>query len=166
MTKRLAMICAAAIFSIGLTSPSVQANDSEISRRSLQGISAVSVDVEDLSDGAKALGLSEEAIRTDVELKLRLAGIRVVAVEEDVKVPGMPTLYVNPQVLSNAKALSITVELQQNVLLERNGQRAVNVTTWEVGGVGMNPTAQSIRDNIKDFVDQFLNAWLSVNPKK
>jgi hypothetical protein len=54
MTKLLAMICVAAIFSIGLTSPSVQANDSEITRRSFQGIGAMSVEVESLSDGAIA----------------------------------------------------------------------------------------------------------------
>jgi hypothetical protein len=126
----------------------------------------MSVEVEDLSDGAKALGLSAETIQTDVELKLRLAGIRVVTAEEDLKVPGMPTLYVNPQVLSNSKAMSISIALDQNVVLDRNGQRQVGIKTWEVGAVGVNPSAEGIRSEIKDLVDQFLNAWLSVNPKK
>jgi hypothetical protein len=30
----------------------------------------------------------------------------------------------------------------------------------------LHPTAQSIRDDVKDLCDQFLNDWLSVNPKK
>ena len=163
---RQAMICVAAVFLIGFTFPSVQASDSEISRKSLQGISAISVEVEDLSDGAKALGLSAETIRTDVELKLRLAGIRVVTEDEDLKLPGMPSLYVIATVVNSSKAVSIIVELQQNVTLERNGQRAVGATTWDAGAVGVNLTAEDIRDKIKDLVDQFLNAWLSVNPKK
>jgi hypothetical protein len=118
----------------------------------------MSVNVEDLSGGAKLLGLTAETIQTDVELKLRLAGMRVVTNKEVIELPGMPTLYVDAQVLSNAKAVSIRVELQQNVLLERNGQHAVGVTTWDVGAVGMNLAAQDIRDKIKDLVDTFLNA--------
>ena len=161
-----AMICVAVVLFNALTSSSTQANDSEISRKSLQGIRAVSVEVEDLSDGAKALGLSAETVRTDVELKLRLAGVRVVTADEVLQIPRMPTLYVDAEVSSCSKAESISVALQQNVRLERNGQSAVGATTWDVGVIGLNLNAEDIRDKIKDLVDQFLNAWLSVNPKK
>ena len=131
-----------------------------------RGISDINVEVESLSDGAKALGLSAETIQTDVELKLRLAGIRVVTEKEVLELPGMPTLYVVITVPNSARAVSMGIQLQQNVLLERNGQRAVGAKTWDVGAVGVNLTAQDVRDQIKDMVDMFLNAWLSVNPKK
>ncbi len=163
---RQAMLCVAAVILIGFAVAPIQAQDSEITRKSLRDISGMSVNVESLSDEAKELGLSVETIRTDVELKLRLAGIRVVTDDEDLNLPGMPTLYVNITVPNGTRAVSMSVQLQQNALLERNNQRAVDVTTWDVGAVGVNLTAQDIRDKIKDMVDRFLNAWLSVNPKK
>jgi hypothetical protein len=78
---------------------------------------------------------------------------------------GMPTLSVVVNMTHSAKSTSIDVELHQNALLERNGQ-VVHVTTWGTGVLLENPTAQGIRDHIKDSVDRFVNAWLSVNPKK
>lgn len=129
----------------------------------LKGISGVQVVIEDLSDSAKALGLEKETIQTDVELKLRLAGIRVLSEQENNNTPGSPSLYVNVRVVRSAAA--VAVELKQSVRLVRNGELALG-TTWSVGGVGTNLTAESIRRHIQDYLDEFLNAWLSVNPKK
>ncbi|PYU66748.1 MAG: hypothetical protein DMG49_21105 [Acidobacteria bacterium] len=76
-------------------------------------------------------------------------------------------MYVNVNVSdSSARAASIDVELDQNALLERNGEFAIGVTTWSTGAVIVNPNVQGVRNWIKDDVDKFLNAWLSVNPKK
>jgi hypothetical protein len=129
----------------------------------LKGIDGVQVLVEDLSDSAKALGLEKETIQTDVELKLRLAGMRVLSDEEDNNTPGMPYLYVNVRVVRSAAAVG--VELRQSVRLARNGEPALGAT-WSAGGVGTNLTAESIRGHVKDYVEAFLNAWLSVNPRK
>jgi hypothetical protein len=63
---------------IGLASSSVRAQSRPASLPTLKGIGAVAVLVEYLPTGAKTLGLTEETIQTDVELKLRLAGMRVV----------------------------------------------------------------------------------------
>jgi hypothetical protein len=108
--------------------------------------------VEDLPDGAKVLGLTKDAIQTDVELKLRLAGMRVVTTQEEVaKLPGSPSLYVNVNVSdSRAGAASVDVELDQNAVLERNGKFTIGVTTWTTGTVIVNPSVQGIRNWIKD----------------
>jgi hypothetical protein len=126
----------------------------------------VYVAVEPLPDGAKLLRLTAENIQTDVELTLRLAGIRPVTKEERLKIPASPYIYVKVIVSSDAKAASVEVELNQNALLERNGDFAPGVTTWEMGGLITNPSARFARNGLKDLFDQFLNAWLSVNPKK
>jgi hypothetical protein len=115
---------------------------------------------------AKVLGLTTEAIQTDVELKLRLAGMRVVKRNESVQIPGTPYVYVTVNVSKDAKAASVEVILNQNATLERNGEFVFGVTTWSSGGLISNPNEQFIRGQIKDTVDEFLNAWLSVNPKK
>jgi len=156
------------VFVIGVGSPSVPAQSGEFSNATLKGISTVYVLVESLSNGAKGLGLSKDIIQTDAELKLRLAGIRVVTQKESrtFKIPGSPHIYINVTSTDSAMAASIHVELGQNVQLERNGEFAPGVTTWSTGYLFLNPNAQAIRDKIKDKVDEFLNAWLSVNPKK
>jgi hypothetical protein len=168
MPARLATICLTMVFLVGISSPTVRAQDSESTRATLKGITAVYVVVEELRDSAKVLGLTKDAIRTDVELKLRLAGIRVVeTTEEWAKLTGSPFLYVNVNVLDgSARVANVEVELDQDALLARNGEFASGVTTWSAGGVLVNPDVQYIRDRIKDAVDKFLNAWLSVNPKK
>jgi hypothetical protein len=100
----------------------------------LKGLSGVQVLIEELNDAAKALGLDTAAIQTDVELKLHMAGLRVLSDEEEKSTPDRPWLYMNVNVVGKAAAID--------------------------------PTAESIRNQIKDYVDAFLNDWLSANPKK
>jgi hypothetical protein len=154
------------MFLIGISSPPVSAQGAQYSNKTLDGISAVAVVVEDLPDGAKILGLTRETVQNDVELKLRLAGMRVMTDKEVSQIPGMPDLYVRVTLTKGAEAASIEIHLRQNARLERNGQLAVAATTWKTFYLTANPTSQSIRDTVKDGVDDFLNAWLSVNPKK
>ena len=88
---------------------------------SLRGLSGVNVLVENLSDSAKRAGLEKNSIQTDVELKLRLAGIKVLTDEEWLYAPGDPYLYVNLTVVwaGGICAYGIDVELKQTALLDR-----------------------------------------------
>ena len=54
--------------------------------------------------------------------------------------------------------------LQQAVRLVRNGALAYGARTWGVNSVGYGDLP-FIRNAVKDYVDQFINAWLSVNSK-
>ena len=162
LTKLQAILCMTILI---VASPILLADGSAPSRATLKGIDSVGVVVEVLPEGAKTLGLTEEMIRNDVELKLRLAGLGVVSKREITNLPGGTYLYVNVTVTKGTLASSIDLELVQDVRLERNGQ-SIPATTWSVGRVAANENAQEIRDDIKDHVDNFLNAWLSVNPKK
>ena len=66
-------------------------------------------------------------------------------------------------------AHSSRVEFRQDVRLDRDPNIQIPAaTTWSaaaVGAVGRNDL-RSIRDSIKDCVDRFINAYLSVNPRK
>jgi len=132
--------------------------------KSLKGIGAVRVVVEDLDDDAKALGLDEQTIQTDAELKLRLAGMRVLSDAEWIVALGQPYLYL--RVTATGGAAAYEVALCQNARLGRNGDLAAGVITWSQLSADSNPTAAGVRNGIKDLVDTFLNDWLSVNPKK
>ena len=131
----------------------------------LKDISVVSVLWEDLSVGPNMLAVTKETIQTDIELKLRLAGLRVVTEEEAVLLPGSPRVHVTTFVGPVAEVSLVEVKLMQRVRLDRNAQ-SVYSATWQKNSVSWNVHAQFVRDQIKDVVDQFVNAWLSVNPKK
>jgi len=162
MKRRLATICMMAVLLIAATSPSIHAQDPD----GLKGINVVYVLVEDVPEGAKVLGLTAESIQNDVELKLLLAGMGVATLKDGHTLPGRPRVYVRFTLTKGAAAASIQVELDQDAVLDRNAQHAPSVVTWYAGYLLANPTAQSIREEIKRGVDAFLNAWLSVNPKK
>lgn len=166
MKRRLATICLVTIFLIGFASPFVHAQDADINTANLKGVKTVYVLIEDLPDSTKTLGLSEDAIQTDVELKLRLAGIAVATQEETVDLPGRPFLYVEVNATDPIGAASINVSLIQDTVLARNGQMAPALVTWQTGTLLANPTAQLIRDQIKNRLDTFVDAWLSVNPQE
>ncbi len=162
VTRRLAAICVLVAFTLGVASRSISAQD----RRNLKGINSVFVVVETLPNGARKLGLSEGIVQTDVEQKLRLAGLRVVTDQEGENLPGSPYLFVRLIATDPPEAAAVEIGLNQNVTLERNGDFAPEVATWEKIHVIANPSGQAVRDKIKDLADEFLNDWLDVNPKK
>lgn len=155
------MICFAVMFCIPVISSKAQETSAN-----LKGISTLYVVIEALPAGAKTLGLSKDAIQTDVELKLRLAGIRIVTPEEGKNLPGRAFVYIAVSVANDARAADFDIYLDQDARLERNSQFAPAVETWRTGSLISNPSAQGIRTEIKDGIDEFLNAWLSVNPRK
>jgi hypothetical protein len=135
-------------------------DEDDPSRRSLQGIGSLHVVVEQLPEGARQLGLSEESLRTDVELKLRRNGITVT----DVK-GSQALLYVAVNVVPGGGAASLYVAVEQPARLLCDDSIYVTATTWSTAGAVANPEAKFIRDRVGDLMDQFLNAWLAVNPK-
>ena len=92
--------------------------------------------------------------------------MRVATPKESHTFSGGTLLYVRVTLTDDASAEEVHIALKQDATLERNGQFVCCVTTWDTGGVIARPTAQGIRDRVKDTVDEFLNDWLSVNPKK
>jgi len=60
----------------------------------------------------------------------------------------------------------ITLEFKQYVTLVRSPSAQAYGATWSTGYMGYNPQLRDIRDKMKDRVDIFINAYLSVNPKK
>jgi hypothetical protein len=162
VTRRLAAVGVLALLTLGVASRSVSAQD----RRNLKGIDSVFVEVETLPNGASKLGLSEGTVQTDVEEKLRLAGLRVVTDREGENLPGSPYLDVRLIATDPPEAAAIEISLNQNATLERNSAFAPEVETWDKIHVIANPSGQAVRDKIKDSVDEFLDDWLAVNPKK
>jgi hypothetical protein len=153
----LSLFCVALF---GFVQSSLFGGDDDYTRQSLVHISSLDVVIEGLPSGASRIGLTKEVIQTDVELKLRLAGIHVGS-------QALQYLYVNTNVSNDASAASFIIELRQPATLVRDPKiTALGATTWSLSGLITNPTGDGIRSIIKDQIDHFLNAWLAVNPKK
>jgi hypothetical protein len=151
------------------------AAQTETDRKSLHGLQGIAVVVEDLQPETERDGLTKSRIQTDVELKLRQAGIRVLTTEESFKTPGSPYLYVNlnttkTEVLYGAfatYAFSLQVAVKQDVTLTRASDLKVSAPTWEthtLGTVGAN-NLQDVRRVLGDSIDRFSNDYLAENPK-
>ena len=147
---------------------------SENHRESLPGLTGVCVRVERLDASARRDGLDEQSIQTDVEQKLRLAGIKVLTASQALKESGSPTLYVrvNARLSSHAPvyAVTVTLALLQDVITTRDQKiRVREAKTWDTGHMTTYLQA-NLREArtvvVKDLVDEFISDWLAVNPKK
>jgi hypothetical protein len=143
--------------------------DDNETRKSLKGLNSISVMI--FVDGFE--DLTDTTIRTDVELKLRMAGIKVID-EDDTKLISDAILYV--EVIGYKLpdhpmySFGIQVQVRQYGTFKRflgNEELILGVETWSVNTVGYagEDKMDYIRDGVKEFIDQFLNAYLSVNPK-
>jgi len=142
-------------------------------RETLKGIKGVYVLIEDLNPVAKKLGITEELLKTEVELKLRLAGIRIYSEEEMLEYL-YPALYVNLNTHKDTGsgigfyAFSLEIAIKEAAYIKRNN-RPDHVTTWNDGVLGFFTKENSlelIREVLKRVLDRFLNDYLAVNPKK
>ena len=141
----------------------------------LKGVGGMAVMIETLPTAAQGAGLSEKTLQTDVELRLRKAGVTVVGLDESLRIPGSPALYVQVGfVCFDPKlpmcASSIEVEFIQSVLLERDPSIVDPVAaTWRTTALrigGEQKMEKATREAIADQVDEFLNTYLALNPKE
>ena len=144
-----------------------RAADDEFGRLSLRGLKGVVVLVSPLPVEVEQNGLMASAIQTDVELRLRQAGIPILN-----STRRSPALIVGVDILTYSDGtwpFLIGVAVSQSVILSRDPSILLpSVETWNeniYGSLGRK-NVRSLRDHIKDSVDKFINAYLAANPKK
>lgn len=132
----------------------------------LRGIGPVKVLVEPINPEIEKLGLTTQALQTDVELQLRKYGVAIVKDEW-----GSGYLYINVNTITNKLgfvALSLAVQYKEPVLPIRNPRVWIPAPVWgvsTVGSVGIGKVKQ-IRESVKDHVNEFINDYLAANPKE
>lgn len=138
------------------------------SKESLRNIGSLYVVVEKTQPDFESAGLSTDLIKTDVELKLRLAGIHIL---EKHQITAMsPWVYVNVNSFFDNDlgvfAFNVSLGIWQPVKLERNNI-SVFASTWATGSTGRVglEAVRSVRQQIKDVSDILINDYLSVNPR-
>jgi hypothetical protein len=151
---------------IGLPAAAAAA-DSAIERATLTGLTTMSVVVEGLPPIAEKNGLTTATLQSDMERRLRQAGISIV---EDADA----YLYVHVTVADAGASLPlpyfVDVSLMQEVTLPRGikTRTPLQCPTWGLNRLGLaGPTIvrSAVTDRVTEFVDQFIAAYRSVNPK-
>ena len=140
-------------------------------KATLKGLKGIAVVIEDLCPELNEVGLTERQIQTDVELKLRSAGIKVLTIEKALKEKDSSLIYINVNSFKYKQrpqgwfVYNIICNLNEHVFLERNPYIKTLGTTWQNGYLGIG-NIKAIRESVKDRIDQFINAYLSVNLKE
>jgi hypothetical protein len=146
--------------------------DSERERETLKGLQGVGVVVKDPGVYASSAGLTISMLRSDVERRLRQAGIAVLSEAERDSTAGWPYLQVAvtvgplPSRLSG-HLYSVEVQFHQQVTLVRVPTVKTGAVTWNTSSFGVaDSPSETIRRSVRDSVDVFINAHLAANPKR
>ncbi len=169
--KRVKWIILVAVAVMLLISPCVNAEYVSEQKETLRGIEGVGVLVEHLEPGIKQLGLTRKILQTDVELKLRLAGVKVLSLEESFKTlrGAILYLYINTIPIRSDVIFiyNASLHLKQFVNLRTKEDTSTYAVTWaesSTGYAGKEVIKEVLRRITKDKVDMFLNDYLAVNP--
>lgn len=133
----------------------------------LKGLKAVRLDVERIKPEIERDGLFRETLQTDMELKLRLAGIKVLTEEEAQATPDAPLLYLNADALkcSFGYVYNIGLYLIESVTTVRRPMKARAALLRIPEHLGIASRLSEVRDAAGDTLDEFVNAWKEVNSK-
>jgi hypothetical protein len=163
------LICASLLLALVYIPITAQRNDFTGPLRGLRGVS-----VQTYVDGGGAQTVvTQRQIQTDVEIKLRRAGI-LVRPDGDPVLRVMILLHETP-VLTAIEDLPIVVNysvflqvaLLQKVQLVRLPDYVMTTNTWESMQLLVYPKnhLRDVRDDLSDLVDGFVNDFLAANPK-
>lgn len=141
-------------------------NVEEIAQEPFRGLRGVGVLVDAVKPEGQQAGLVAGEVQTQVERRLREAGVRVLTREEAVETPGMPYLYVyvdTTKIPAGSYAYAVRVSLNQGVALDRNVAIKIHTETWNSAGVGAVAAdkLQQIGKAIDAKVDEFIAAYQS-----
>ena len=138
--------------------------DGAVQRSSLRRLKTVQVIVEHTATDATG-ELPTSTLQTEVELKLRLAGLEVKAGRDS-----HLHICVQPLQLQTTDqcVYSVKVELNQAASLTRDSTIFLPMRSWHtelIGFVEAKKLNEAIQHAVSDLMDQFVNAYLSVNPR-
>jgi hypothetical protein len=150
--------------------PQSFAGDSTRSRATLIGLRGVYVKIDRLGSEIVKEGLTQQQIEEDVKQKLDSAGIKILSDTEGLRQLANPYLHVKPRISKTKTGLYlcfITIEFVQDARLVRDRSLLRPVPTWSVGveGAIYKDFSEKVRNHIKDLMDRFIDAYLSVNPR-
>jgi len=178
--------CAFAVGFLSAASNAIQAQSAQ--SRALQGLDSLTVVLQTISGDAVQMGLSEDRLRTKVELQLRRYGIVVL---ENQKGDGRPFFYLAVNVIASPVGFIYHIQVQLNeavIAVRRMGSvirnaRAVGskdgfsnlsssatpASVWSGGMLGSSNgdrAADYVERQVLGLVDKFLSDFLAANTQR
>jgi hypothetical protein len=134
----------------------------------LQGLDKVHVVVERLRAEIEQDGLFASTLQKDMELKLTLAGIKVLSEEEYLKIPCVADLYMHVDAFKYAQGYSyrIHLSLMEPVVVLRKHMQVTGTTFRVHDELGMTENLSEVREEARDLLDKFIEIWQAVNSRK
>jgi hypothetical protein len=162
------IVVSAVLFAILAISTHAMANLSAAERELLRGLDGFRLAVDRIRPDIERDGLFRSTLREDMELRLRMGGIRVMSEEEAERKPDAPCLYLYVDALkcSLGYVYKVRLVLMEPVKLVRNNVKVTATILRIPDELGITSNLSEIRDVTGDFVDEFVKAWKAVNPKK
>ena len=140
------------------------AGDAPLDRATLRGLKSVGVIIDPLDPELVKQGLTQEILQTQIEERLRGAGI--VLDKSATEFVGLRVIQVRGQ--RGPYALCLSIGIYQPVLLARNKDLKTATQTWEVETLLMaDPKVMSREslNSVNQLADRLVDAYRSANPK-
>jgi hypothetical protein len=135
-----------------------------LAQTDLSHLDKLAVTVEEWSPLFTSAGYNREAVRNQVERRLLLAGVPVVAHRV-----GISILYLNLSVTERHKglyALSVRVELMEPVFAFRNKDKAIIGVTWSEDILTLTDDLGDARSSINILCDEFIAEYKRSNSRR
>jgi len=138
-------------------------------RDTLRGLPGVEVAVEPLERDLERDGLTLAAIQSDVERRLRAAGIIVYTSQTENPSEAKAYLYVHVNSLmvpgQDFYVIGVQVQLRQTLRSLVTASNIVDAMSWDAHDVLAVRIGQvtSVRETIQSYVDQFIRDWMAVH---
>jgi len=135
---------------------------------SLRSLTGVAVTVEAMDPEAERDGLTSTQLQTDVELRLRNAGIQILPDVKNQDASEAPDLYVKVNAIKSelgSYALTISVSLRQWMVLKDNPDVRIFAPTWTTSAMAIigEQRLWKVRGYVVDQVDKFIRVYYVMN---
>lgn len=140
----------------------------------LRGLYPPSVNIQKLSEDAKAAGLVAEQLRVDVELRLKRFGVPVSNRNAD-GTPAYPQIYIRVSIIkSKLDVYLVVISIEVMTVLSKvrpckpGDQPIVFASIWtaaQFGAFGSEVLEKAVRSRLADLTDDFINDYFAANPK-
>jgi hypothetical protein len=137
-------------------------------RELLRGLDGFRLAVERIKPEIERDGLFRSILLSDMELRLRMGGIKVLSEEEAESKPDAPCLYLYLDALkcSLGYVYTLRLSLMEPVKLTRNNMKVPATILRIPDELGITSNLSEIRDAAGDFLEEFIKDWKAANPKK
>jgi hypothetical protein len=162
------IVVSAVLFAVLALSTQATAHLSAAERDLLRGLDGFRLAVDRIRPDIERDGLFRSTLMEDMELRLRMGGVRVLSEEEAEKKPDAPCIYLHVDALkcSLGYVYKIRLSLMEPVKLVRNNVKVTSTVLRIPDELGITSNLSEIRDAAGDIIDEFVKAWKTANPKK